>query len=98
MTKYYLSPEAQSSLKSIKQYSTKQFGKERTKAYLLQIRTKMNDLAEKPSRGIIREDLKVEYHSYFIGSHTIYYRIKPSHIDIIDILHQSMDPTRQIKN
>lgn len=96
MSKYILSTEAQNSLKEIQIFSTNNFGKERTKQYLTDIRKRMKALAENPSRGIIREDLKVGYHSDFIGSHTIYYRIQSTHIDVIDVLHQSMDPSKHI--
>ncbi|MCP4273964.1 MAG: type II toxin-antitoxin system RelE/ParE family toxin [Gammaproteobacteria bacterium] len=96
MSKYILSREAQSSLKEIQIYSAKTFGKERTKQYLASIRKRMKVLSENPSLGIVREDLKVGYHSDFIGSHTIYYRIQSTHIDVIDVLHQSMDPSKHI--
>jgi len=96
MAKYILSPEAQNSLSNIKAYSHKNFGPQRAKTYLQNIRKRMQALAENPSRGIIREDLKVGYHSDFVGSHTIYYRVKPTHIDIIDVLHQSMEPSKHI--
>ncbi len=96
MSKYILSTEAQNSLKEIQKYSTKNFGKERTRQYLTGIRKRMKALAENPSRRIVREDLKVGYHSDFIGSHTIYYRIQSTHIDVIDVLHQSMDPSKHI--
>jgi len=98
MSKYILSTEAQNSLRKIQIYSTKNFGKERTRQYLTDIRKRMKALAENPSRGIIREDLKVGYHSDFIGSHTIYYKIQSTHIDVIDVLHQSMDPTKNISD
>ncbi len=98
MSKYILSTEAQNSLRKIQIYSTKNFGKERTRQYLTDIRKRMKALAENPSRGIIREDLKVGYHSDFIGSHTIYYKIQSTYIDVIDILHQSMDPTKHISD
>lgn len=96
MAKYILSLEAQNSLKSIKSYSIKNFGIKQTKAYLTNIRTRFQELAENPIRGRVREDLKVGYHSDFVGSHTIYYRIQQAHIEIIDVLHQSMDPTSHI--
>ena len=96
MFKYILSTETQNSLKEIQIYSTKTFGKERTRQYLTNIRNRMVALAENPSRGIVREDLKVGYHSDFIGTHTIYYKIQSTHIDIIDVLHQSMDPSKRI--
>ena len=96
MATYILSPEAQKSLISIKTYSIKNFGTKRTKNYLQSIHKRMQSLAENPSLGIIREDLKVVYHSSFVGSHTIYYRVNPTHIDIIDVLHQSMEPSKHI--
>jgi toxin ParE1/3/4 len=98
MAKYFLSPEAQDSLKGIRDYSNKNFGAKRTKAYLQCIRKRIQELAENPSHGIIREDLNVGYHSDFVGSHTIYYRVKPTHIDIIDVLHQSMEPSKHLIN
>ena len=98
MARYILSPEAQRSLKNIREYSIKNFGNRRTKTYLKNIRKRMQELAENSSLGTIREDLKVGYHSHFVGSHTIYYRVKPTHIDIIDVLHQSMEPSKHIIN
>ena len=96
MTKYILSPEAQKSLINIKAYSLKNFGAKTTKTYLTNIRNRMQALAENPKKGTIREDLKVGYHSDFVASHTIYYRIQPTHIEIIDVLHQSMEPSKHI--
>lgn len=99
MTKFILSPEAQNSLKSIRAYSIKNFGTKRTKIYLQSIHKRFHELAENPSHGIIREDLNVGYYSNFVGSHTIYYRVKkPAHIEILDVLHQSMEPSKHIPN
>ncbi len=98
MAAYRLSPAAQKSLKKIRAYSLENFGTERTKLYLQDLRDRMKTLARTPNKGLIREDLKVGHHSDFVGSHTIYYRILPSHIEIIDVLHQSMDPSKNIVN
>lgn len=98
MAKYILSTEAQCSLRDIKAYSDKTFGKKRTKTYLQSIRKRLQTLADSPLLGIVREDLKAGYHSDFVGSHTIYYRIQPTQIEIINILHQSMEPLKHIVN
>ncbi|PCJ46910.1 MAG: hypothetical protein COA74_12715 [Gammaproteobacteria bacterium] len=98
MPKYILSTEAQNSLKGIQKFSKENFGKNRTKLYLEELRKQLKALAENPSLGVVREDLKVGFYSHFTGSHTIYYRIPPEYIDIIDVLHQSMDPSRHISN
>jgi len=92
MPKYVLSPASQISLKHILDYSTKNFGRPRAKLYMSALRNRMLQLAESPLLGQKRDEIKVGYYSYFEGSHTIYYRIQSSHIEIIDVLHQSMEP------
>jgi len=93
MSRYVLSRAAQESLIDIKTYSTKTFGKKRTTIYLKSLRDRMKDLSESPLAGLSRDEIKKGYFSYYEGSHTIYYRITKTHIDIIDILHQSMEPS-----
>ena len=96
MSKYVLSLAAQESLVNIKAYSIKTFGKKRTALYLKALRDRMRILSESPLTGIERSDIKKGYFSYFEGSHTVYYRITETHIDIIDILHQSMEPSTHL--
>ena len=97
MAKYILSPQAQRNLKDIRAYTLKNFGKQQTTAYLKILQKHMKALAATPSKGKKRDEIKVGYCSSFIGSHTIYYRIvADSHIDIIDVLHQSMEPMRHL--
>ena len=91
MVKYVLSPAAQESLLNIKAYSIKTFGKKRTTSYLKALRDRMRKLSESPLTGIARDEINKGYYSYFEGSHTVYYRIAKTHIDIIDILHQSVE-------
>jgi len=96
MPKYILSPAAQISLKNIKKYTLKNFGQRQTTTYLKKLNERMKLLAAQPSQGKERSEIKAGYYSYFVGSHTIYYRISDTHIDIIDILRQSMEPTLHI--
>jgi len=96
MAKYVLSPAAQVSLLNIKVYSIKTFGKKRATSYLKALRDRMRALSESPLKGMNRDDIKSGYYSYFEGSHTIYYRITKTHIDIIDVLHQSMEPSSHL--
>ena len=94
MATYVLSPQAQKSLKEIYRYSITTFGPDQARRYLAQLRDRMQWLAEQPHFGKQRDDIKQGYYSYFEGSHTIYYRLKPPHIEVIDVLHQRMDPVR----
>lgn len=97
MAKYTLSPQAQSNLKDIRAYTLKHFGKQQTTTYLKMLQKHMKDLAASPTRGKERDELKAGYYSSFIGSHTIYYRIADTHIEVIDVLHQSMEPMRHLR-
>ncbi len=96
MSNFVLSPEAQLSLKQIKTYSIKQFGTARTNRYLNEILLAFRALLENPDMGRSRDELMPGYYSYFVGSHTIYYRIKPDLIEVIDVLHQSMEPSNYL--
>lgn len=96
MTRYVLSPAAQRSLKQIQEYSLENFGKTRTATYLKALRRSMRELAKTPGKGKARDEIKNGYHSHFEGSHTIYYRIQDEHIEIIDVLHQSMEPQNHL--
>ena len=96
MAQYKLSLEAYKSLEHITDYSVEQFGTHQTNIYLNQLRKRIRWLAENPHLGKPRNEIMSGYHSYFEGSHTIFYTIEDDHIGIIDILHQSMDPARHL--
>jgi len=96
MTQYILSPNAQKSLRKIKVYSLEQFGEEQTITYLKLIEKKLQMIAKSPDIGRKREEIKKGYLSFLAGSHVIFYREAKSHVDIIDILHQSMEPYRHL--
>lgn len=97
MTQYFLSPNAQKSLRNTKAYSLEEFGEEQAIIYLKLIEKKLQMIAESPDIGREREEIKKGYLSFLAGSHIIFYRKANNHVDIIDILHQSMEPYRHLK-
>ena len=96
MPKFILSPEALKSLEQISAYTIENYGLQQKKAYLKMLRDGMRNAAKNPSRGKERSDIKEGYHSVRAEKHHIYYRIRDTHIEIIDVLHQSMEPKRHI--
>ena len=92
MAEYLLSPSAQQSLVQISQYTLDNFGERQKKRYLKILRDRMRAAAKKPEKGKQRGDIKPGYYSLQAEKHHIYYRIRDSHIEIIDVLHQSMEP------
>jgi len=97
MPKYILTIQVKNRLKEIKEYSNKEFGKARTKLYLKSLKNRMAFLAKEPEKGKKRDDITTDWecYSYFESSHTIYYEPYSDHIVIIDILHQTMQPTKE---
>ena len=96
MTQYILSPNAQESLRKIKAYSLEQFGQEQAIAYLRLIEKKLQTIAATSDIGRKREEVKKGYLSFLAGSHVIFYRKAKNHVEVIDILHQVMDPYRHL--
>jgi len=92
MANYLLSPQAQQSLVQISQYTLDNFGERQKKSYLKMLRDRMRAAAKNPEKGKERGDVKTGYYSVQAEKHHIYYRIRDSHIEIIDVLHQSMEP------
>lgn len=96
MPKFLLSPEALKSLQQISDYTLENHGKQQKKTYLKMLRDRMREAAKRPDQGQERSDIKDGYHSVRAEKHYIYYRIRDTHIEIIDVLHQSMEPKRHI--
>ena len=92
MSKYILSPQASERLKQISKYTLENFGENRRKKYLTMLRNAMREAAKNPEKGKDRSEIKKGYYSVRAEKHNIYYRIRETHIEIIDVLHQSMEP------
>lgn len=93
MAEYVLAPKAVASLQAVAKKSNELFGRERTQRYIEALKDQFALLAEFPEKGRERNELKTGIRSYPEGSHMIYYRIKDQHIEVVDILHQSMEPS-----
>jgi len=52
----------------------------------------MRAASKNPDKGQERSDIKDGYYSIRAEKHHIYYRVRDTHIEIIDVLHQSMEP------
>ncbi|MEH6584438.1 MAG: type II toxin-antitoxin system RelE/ParE family toxin [Halioglobus sp.] len=94
MASYKLTDAAKQDIADIREYSLNQWGTDQTSLYLKQIRERMRWLAQSPKLGELREDIKPGYYSFLEGRHCIYYRIKKKNIEVLAVLHQSMDTKR----
>ena len=96
MANYVLSPEAARSIAEIDTYTAKHFGPKQAVRYLESLLDRLEFIAEDPQRGMHRPELAADFFSYFVGSHTVYYRISSEQVQVIDVLHQSMEPARHL--
>ena len=94
MLQYLLSPQAKKSLVQISQYTYENYSQQHATQYLTMLRERLREAAIAPQKGLDCRDVNAGYYSFRAGKHHLYYRIQDSHIEIIDVLHQSMEPKR----
>lgn len=96
MPKYTLRTTAKEDLKEIGRYTKNNWGIEQRNKYLGQFSKRFSWLAENPRFGRARDEVKPGYFSYDEGSHVIFYIIGDNSIEILGVLHQSMEPVRHL--
>lgn len=92
---YRLTPKADADLEDIWRYSRDQWSGAQADNYLRQFIVAFADLASGTMKGR-PVPWSVGYLRLLIGSHVIYYKDRPSHIEVVRVLHQSMDPQRHL--
>ena len=96
MPKFTLTGKAKSDLKDIARFTQKRWGREQRNKYLASLDDSFRRLAENPSIGKDCSEVKEGYHKFPTGSHVIYYHCpEKSQLQIVRVLHESMDVERQ---
>ena len=94
---FHLSRKAKADLKVIAKYTEKAWGRAQRNTYLEKIDRSFHDLANRPDKGQNCDGVRQGYRKYRIGKHIIYYRMtEPKHIEIVRVLHGSMDIERHL--
>lgn len=92
-----LSPAAEADIDQIWDYTAEIWGADQADAYTDRIRTACVRLAS----GVLRGrpvDVRAGYLKQSIGSHVIYFRDKKDRIEVLRILHQKQDVSRNLLN
>jgi toxin ParE1/3/4 len=89
---YYLTPDAKSDLVGIHRFTLANWGVTQSKQYLSGIRQTIRLLAEAPSLGKSRSEVRENVFSFPYGSHVIYYIEDEHQVVVFAILHKSMVP------
>jgi toxin ParE1/3/4 len=91
-----ISPKARLDLIDIGIYTEEQWGKRQRKKYLNQLESRIKRLAKNPAQGRQYHELPNAPYGYHEGRHVIFYRLNSDGIEIVRVLHDSMDFLRHL--
>lgn len=97
MATFILTEKAKSDLKDIARFTQKRWGRDQRNKYLKDLDACFFRLSENPSLGRECNEVRTGYQKFPTGSHVIYFRsISKSKVEIVRILHESMDVELQL--
>jgi len=95
--KLRISAPAQQNLKDIATYTKTTWGNKQAQHYLKQLRQSFDRLCIEPNLGKPYPDIDQTLQSHLCQKHIIFYRINGNTLNIIRILHQSMDIEKHLR-
>lgn len=91
MPEVALRPKARDDLDGIWDYTVQTWGLEQAERYIRAMNATFETLAENPELGRLYEDVEKNLRVYPSASHLIFYFASENTIDVVRILHKSMD-------
>jgi toxin ParE1/3/4 len=91
VAKYRLTPAAERDLEDIWTYTAKRWSIDQAEKYIGGLIDTIEVLGADPLRSREADDVRPGYRRQNAGSHVIFFKLKPGHIEIVRILHQRMD-------
>ena len=86
-----LRPKAVTDLEDIFDYSVPRFGIARAEQYILELNEAFTNLAEEPHIGIDYAHVRPELMGFSVISHIVFFKYTSTQLNIIRVLHKSMD-------
>jgi len=96
VAEYRLRPKARSDIDAIWDYTVKTWGVQQARSYIAGLRDVCTELVENPGLGKCRDDLHKGLRVYPSGKHVVCYLTEDKGIDVVRILHGSMDTHRHL--
>ncbi len=97
MKKFSLTPEARGDLRDISRYTDKMWGRRQRFIYIKRLNERFSYLADHPEKGRKRDEIASSPLSYHESRHVIFYRTLAEGIEILRVLHDSMDFPRHFE-
>ena len=96
MAGHALSPAARGDLEEIWDYTVGNWGEAQAERCTRSIRDVCEALGDGILSGRSVEDIRAGYRKAAVGSHVMFYRVRADGVEIIRIVHRSMDVDRHI--
>ena len=96
MSGYALTPAARADIEEIWDYTVRHWGEAQAERYTRNIRDACEALGDGTLFGRSAEDIRPGYRKAVTGSHVMFYRVRADTVEIVRILHRSMDVDRHI--
>jgi len=97
MPRYRLSGEAQNDIREISLYTRENWGNKQAKRYLVELAAGFENIARSPKLGKARDEIERGIRSFPVSRHTVFYRTVSECVEIVRVLHTSMDIKRHLK-
>lgn len=94
--KYVLTPRARNDVDDIDEYTFANWGAAQAEVYLRRLQQHIEAVALQPTAGRACPEYRRGYYKKKCGSHVVFYRIAGDGIEVIRILHESMDFGRHL--
>jgi toxin ParE1/3/4 len=91
MPDFRITAKAIGDLRYIGRYTQDRWGREQRNNYLSMLDSCFHTIAYQPRIGVACDNIRSGYRKYHVGRHLLFYRQINNHIEIIRILHDSMD-------
>lgn len=92
-----IAPTAINDLIDIYQYGLRLWGQAQSESYLSTIKNQFWLLTQQSLIGTQRPELLPDVRSLPINSHTLFYRVTTTRVEVIRVLHGRQDPQRHLK-
>jgi toxin ParE1/3/4 len=96
MSSYVLSPLARKDLRQIWGYTAERWGIEQADRYIRGLHRAIEIVADDPDRGRRCYNIRAGYRKYSAAAHVVFFRVLADGIEVMRVLHQSMDFERHL--
>jgi toxin ParE1/3/4 len=96
MSAYVLSPRARADLREIWNYTRNRWSVEQADRYIRELNRAFATRADDPLRGRPCDNIRPGYRKYRVGAHMVFFRLVTVGVEVVRVLHQSMDFERHL--